>query len=32
MMELSGTPEIVENEDGSVKVIMRVKPSEGSGD
>ncbi len=31
VMELSGTPEIEEREDGSVKVIMKVKPTKGSG-
>ena len=32
LLQLSGTPEVVENPDGSVKVIMKVKPSEGNGD
>ncbi len=32
IMQLSGDPEIVENPDGSIKVIMKVKPSEGNGD
>jgi len=31
-MQLSGEPQVVENPDGSVKVIMKVKPSEGNGD
>ena len=32
LLQLSGEPEVVENPDGSVKVIMKVKPSEGNGD
>jgi len=32
LMQLSGDPQVVENPDGSVKVILKVKPSEGSGD
>ena len=32
LMQLSGTPEVVESPDGSVKVIMKVKPSQESGD
>ena len=32
LMQLSGEPQVVENPDGSVKVIMKVKPSEGNGD
>jgi hypothetical protein len=32
LMQLSGEPQVVENPDGSVKVIMKVKPSEGNGE
>ena len=32
LMQLSGTPEVVESPDGSVKVIMKVKPTQESGD
>ena len=32
LMQLSGDPQVVENPDGSVKVILKVKPSEDSGD